>query len=364
MKMKLLSAVLLLVSFGALGILSGAVPVMAEDTEPSAETVVTVTPTSEAEPIPTAPPSPSPESIETLMTAEIPETAQLPEGTTPPVTWSPEPVITPEPVAEIVALAAADLWEPEAEVISTTITASSPLDNDTAYDVDVAALWSPELNVTLSPDGYQVLIIHTHATEAYTPDGDDRYEATDDYRTTDTAHSVVRVGQALADALEAYGINVLHDTALYDYPGYNGSYARSGAAIEEYLAAYPGISIVIDLHRDALGDADTIYKTITSAAGETAAQIMFVMGSDVNLYHPNWRENLQLAMGMQALVEARYEHLTRPTILCDYRYNQQLTTGSLLMEVGTAGNTLQEAITAVELFADVIGPVLADRIAV
>ena len=62
----------------------------------------------------------------------------------------------------------------------------------------------------------------------------------------------VRVGDALAEALEAYGLHVLHCTTLFDYPDYTGAYTRSGAAVEEYLAAYPGIRIVIDLQRDAL----------------------------------------------------------------------------------------------------------------
>ncbi len=335
LKVKLLSVLLLLISFGGLGILSGAIPVMAENA------VTAGSPSAETSP----PPSLSPTQTPVTTAASGP---------------TPEPSPAPTEATESTATPLIDAWEPDAAVVATTITSDSPLDNDTGYEVDAQAMLSQDLNITLEPDGYHVLIIHTHSTEAYTPDGDDQYEATDAYRTTDPEHSVIRVGEALAEALEAYGIHVLHDTGLYDYPSYNGSYARSGAAVEEYLAAYPDIALVIDLHRDAIGDEDMIYKTVSGGA----AQIMFVMGSDVNLEHPNWRKNLQTALSLQGLVTRQFDSLMRPTTLCPYRYNQQLSPGSLLMEVGTSGNTLQEAVTAVQLFAEAVGPALAARILV
>jgi len=193
-------------------------------------------------------------------------------------------------------------------------------------------------------------------------DGDDSYVQTDSYRTTDIQPSVVRVGEELKTALEAYGLQVLHDTNFYDYPSYTGSYARSGAAVTAYLAQYPSISLVIDLHRDALGTESTIYKTVTDVQGTTAAQIMFVMGTDENLYHPHWQENLKLALKLQNATAALYPELMRPIELSSYRYNEQLTTGSMLMEVGTSGNTLQEALEAVRLFAKAAGPVLASLV--
>lgn len=339
MKLKIVNAVLLLLCFGWLAALSGAVPVLAEQTVAE-----------EAPDLPAA--SGPPETVEPA-SSEPPAAIETPEPTgTPPIDTPPtEETPPPSPVPE------ADI-----AVIATTLTSDELIDNNTYYNIDPPALLEEDLDLTLNPGGYQVLIIHTHATEAYTPEGEDIYEPSDEYRTADTAYSVVRVGQELATALEAYGISVLHDAALYDYPSYNGSYVRSGTAIEEYLAAYPGISLVIDLHRDALGDDSRIYKTVTQAEGVQAAQIMFVMGTDINLDYPNWQENLKLALTLQTTVQDRYETLMRPTTVCDYRYNQQLTTGSLLMEVGTAGNTLQEAIYAVKLFADAVGPLLASRI--
>lgn len=332
---KLIGAAALLLCFAALAIPSGAIPAMSD-----AAAEATVPPTAAPADPPRTSPSPSPTRA-------------------PAMTLAPELIYEPEAAA---ADGPVTVTNDGTQIIATTITDEDMLDNDTYYDVDAAALLQEGIALSLPREGYQILIVHTHATEAYTQEADDPYEATDAYRTTDAGHSVVRVGEELAAALEAYGLNVLHCTTVFDYPSYNGSYVRSGAAIEEYLQAYPGIRIVIDLHRDAIGDGDTMYKTMANIDGVYAAQMLFVMGSDVNLEHPYWRENLKLALTLQQAANERYGTLMRPTNLCAYRYNQQLTAGSLLLEVGTAGNTLSEAISAVRLFAETAGPVLASYI--
>ena len=43
--------------------------------------------------------------------------------------------------------------------------------------------------------------------------------------------------------------------------------------------------------------------------------------------------------------------LMRPMTLRNSNYNQHLTTGSMLVEIGTAGNSLDEALRAARLFA-------------
>ena len=248
---------------------------------------------------------------------------------------------------------------PDDRLLTTTITGSSLLDNETYYDIDEDALLAEAHRLPLPSEGVQILIVHTHTTEAYRPTAEDPYDDEGDCRTTDPAHSVVRVGDALAEALARYGLRVAHDTTIHDDPSYSGSYARSGETVEGWLAQESGIALIIDLHRDALCDGDVTYKTLADIDGTEAAQLMFVMGSDVNLDHPNWRENLGVALTLHRAVAERYPTLMRPTLLCDNRYNQQLSPGALLLEVGTSGNTLAEAIEGVERFAEVIGPILA-----
>ena len=292
-----------------------------------------------------------------VLAGAIPVTARAdPSGETSGDSVPPIPAATPAPASYGSDESSAP------RMIATTITGDSMVDNDTYYDVDPEALLEEDIPLSLPADGPQVLILHTHATEAYTPEPGESYDGAEDYRTTDPENSVLRVGEELARVLTDCGLQVIHDTTLHDYPSYNGSYARSGATAEEYLAAYPGIRVIIDLHRDALGDGERIYKTLADIDGTEAAQLMFVMGTDVNLEHPLWRENLKLALGLQEAVQARYPTLMRPVVLCDCRYNQQLTPGCLLLEVGTAGNTLEEALTGVRLFGEIAGPFLAERI--
>ena len=235
------------------------------------------------------------------------------------------------------------------------------IENRPGLDLDVAALAQAQLTLDLPEEGPQVLIVHTHGSEAYTPDGTDTYVATGECRTTDTEKSVVRVGDEIAKVLTEMGLTVVHDTGLYDYPEYNGAYDRSLAAVEDWLAQYPTIQVVLDVHRDALiGSDGTVYKPITTINGEKCAQVMLVMGSNALYDHPGWLENLALAVQVQKEMNTLWPTLARPIGLRENRYNQQTAPGAMLVEVGSHGNTLQEALAAARMFARALGAVLLE----
>jgi len=219
--------------------------------------------------------------------------------------------------------------------------------------IDVAALFGEPLSLKLQ-GAPQILIIHTHSTECYSSNENDIYTETDTSHTLNTNYNVVRVGDELEDALTEKGFSVMHDRGVYDFPSYTGSYSRSLTAVESYLKLYPSIKIVIDVHRDALMDAEgNIYRTSAEINGKTSAQIMLVVGTGENgLSNPHWKENLKLAFRLQAAMNTKYKGLTRPISISSERYNQHVSEGSLLMEVGCNGNTLEEALYAVRLFAD------------
>ncbi|MFB0921196.1 MAG: stage II sporulation protein P, partial [Oscillospiraceae bacterium] len=127
------------------------------------------------------------------------------------------------------------------------------------------------------------------------------------------------------------------------------------------LKKYPSISVVLDVHRDAIGDSDVVYKTVAEADGKSCAQFMLLVGTGENgLEHPNWKENLKFALYLQSAVVAKYPSLPRPIALKKERYNQHLSTGYLILEVGSSGNTLSEALNAVRLFADAAAPALKE----
>ena len=226
--------------------------------------------------------------------------------------------------------------------------------------LDPAALSEP-YDAGLTDEAPQILIIHTHGSEAYTPvDGSDVVWSSE-HRTTDSRYNVVGIGDEMAQVFAQAGISVLHDRNMYDYPQYSGAYDRSLAAIQQHLKEYPSIRFVLDIHRDAIEDsAGNEYKVVSVIEEQgTAAQLSLVIGSSAGgLSHPRWMENLKLAVALQEHMLTQYPTLMRPMLLRSSRYNQHTTTGSLLVEVGAAGNSPGEAILAARLFARSMAEVL------
>ena len=238
------------------------------------------------------------------------------------------------------------------DVSGYTVLGRTYISNSTEYELSLQDL-QMDFSAELTGEMPQILIIHTHGSEAYTPpDGTDPVWS-GEYRTTDSRYNVVKVGDEMAEVLGDAGISVLHDRTLYDYPSYTGAYDRSLAAIQSYLTQYPSIQFILDVHRDAVADAQgNQYKVVSESEEGTAAQLTLVVGSDGSgLSHPKWMENLRLAVALQNEVLAEHPTLMRPLLLRNSRYNQHATTGSLLIEVGAAGNSPEEEALAGRLFA-------------
>lgn len=178
----------------------------------------------------------------------------------------------------------------------------------------------------------------------YTPSGN--------FRTTDLDKSVVRVGTELTNYLTKKGFNVTHNKTYHDYPAYSGSYSRSLETIQNLLVG-EDTQIVIDLHRDAVGSSSS-YAPRVKIDDKYAAQMMFVIGTDGGgLEHPNWRQNLKIAVKIQEKANEMYPGLFRPIIIRNSRYNQHLTTGSSIIEVGATGNTLDQCILSMQCLANI-----------
>ena len=277
----------------------------------------------------------------------------------------------PEPIREEVVTPAPASTDRDNGVPARTLVPASPdgytvvgsvyISNGTDHVLDTAALAAGDFDASLTEAEPQVLILHTHGSESYTLPPGESYVASGDHRTTDTTCNVVRVGDEMAEVFGLAGISVLHDRTLYDYPSYAGSYDRSLVAIQNYLKQYPSIRFILDVHRDAIEDGQgNQYKVVSAIDGEgTAAQLSIVVGSDGSgLTHPNWIENLRLAVAIQENILAKYPTLMRPVLLRNSRYNQHATAGSLLVEVGSAGNSPEEAVLAGRLFAERMAEVL------
>lgn len=234
------------------------------------------------------------------------------------------------------------------------------LGNETSYSVNIDEMLASAPSIDMSVSGPKVLVIHTHATEAYSPEGSTVYDITAGDRSQNLDENVVRVGKTLCNIFNSKGIATIHDTNLHDYPSFNGSYAHSLAAIEDYLKQYPSIQVVFDIHRDSIVYSDnTKAKPLTQINGKDAAQLMFVVGTDEKgLYHPDWRENLKTAIHFQNAINQKYPTLMRHINLRQERFNGHTTHGSMIIETGSSGNTLSEAEYGLSLAAECIADYL------
>lgn len=316
-----------------------------------------------------------------------PSQSPAPAATASPVTSAtpqPEPAAeeqpapTPETTATPMPSAAPEIENPGAIRAETFAQGSGDgyislgagsIRNLTQYsDADLrAAVTTPSLpfDVEVNSDEPQVLILHTHATETYQTWPDLVYDPDFTARTQNTALNMCVVGEQMAQVLNAAGINTLHDTTLHDSPSYTESYDRSYATTQAYLEKYPSIKVVLDVHRDAIEDSDgTRVKPLCTVDGEETAQVMIIAGCDngSSISLPNWRLNLRFAAAWEEAMESRTPGLTRP-VMCAYRYyNQDLTTGSLLIEIGGHANTVAEAVRAGQYAAEALAVLLGGHL--
>lgn len=247
-------------------------------------------------------------------------------------------------------------WIPEAKLpeFSAEDLQRVSMDYDCALRPDLEELLKMPLDWNLKGAEPAVLILHTHTTESYAK-GTDDYTESASYRTLEEAHNMLSIGQTVAEILTEAGITVIHDRQIHDYPSYNGSYVHSRSSTEKILEENPGICLILDLHRDALETEGKQMRTLTQVEGETAAQLMMVVGTDVSRQnHKNWKENLALALKLHVLLERENPGIMRPVNLRSQRFNQDLSTGALLIEVGAAGNTRKEALLTARKLAEAI----------
>lgn len=215
---------------------------------------------------------------------------------------------------------------------------------------------APDLDV--NTDEPVVLIYHTHTSESFLPEAD-WYDKNYPLRCADPSKSIVAVGDAICAALAERGISSVHDCTVHDDP-YTGAYYRSEKTILEALRTYPSIRLVLDIHRDGIGNSDgSLPAPVATIDGRSAAQFMIISGCESEMYDmPDYLENFKLACLIQNCAEERYPTLSRP-ILFDYRnYNQNLSTGALLIEVGSHGNSLDEVVYTGKLLGNVLADVV------
>lgn len=239
------------------------------------------------------------------------------------------------------------------------------ISNNTGLKVDLAKQLkiAPDIKFKAKSDkaNPQVLIVHTHATECYYDRPASAYSSKWPVKSRDNGKNMISVGNVFAQTLEKAGIGVIHDTTQYDKDAYSGSYERCRTATENMLKKYPSICVVLDLHRDSITyDSGTKLRPIAQINGKTAAQIMICTGSNSGKVtgYDNWMSNFRFAVRLQKACETKYKGLARPMYFVSKKYNHDLCSGSLLIEIGSEANALEEAKYSASLCADALIDVL------
>lgn len=232
--------------------------------------------------------------------------------------------------------------------------------NNTDYNLDIGAALKKDLGFKIEKNKkVQVLIYHTHTSESFI-DCDVGYYYSDYYpRTKDTRYNITQVGDEIEKQLKKAGIGVVHDKTSHD-DSYTGSYSRSRITVNKYLKKYPDIKVTLDIHRDSIGSDTYKVKPTFEYKGKKGAQIMILTGYDGEDYFnfPKWNYNLRFALKLQKMCETKYSGMTRPLDFGNFAYNMNVNTGSLLIEVGADGNTLEEAKYSGELLGKALSQVL------
>ena len=236
--------------------------------------------------------------------------------------------------------------------------------NTNKTEIDIGKKLSQKLPLSVDREKPAVLIYHTHTTETYQLIDRDFYAQGHLSRSNDKAVNMVRVGKAVAEEIEKQGFKVIHHTEIYDNP-YSGAYYRSEDAVEKILEENPSVVITLDLHRDAIQD-DYGVKTKPTAVinGKKAAQIMIITGCQEEgngiTDLPEWEINLTFALKLQQSMESTFPGLTRPVFFCARSYNMGLTPCSLLVEMGTDANTLDEAVYSGKMLGRALSLILEE----
>lgn len=227
--------------------------------------------------------------------------------------------------------------------------------NETGFKIDITKLLNEPLKLAPDKKGPKILIYHTHTTESFLKSAEEIGKSNTPSRTTNNKYNVVRIGDALINNLKKYSIDVLHNTTIHD-SDYNSSYVKSLNTLTSYVDKYPSLKIAIDLHRDAASEGKL--RPVKKINGKNFAEIMFVIGTDAKLNNPKWRENLKLAIQVQARLNEICPGIAKPIYVSKNRYNQHLINGSVIVEIGGDGNVIDECIRSTSYLAEALNDVI------
>ena len=226
-----------------------------------------------------------------------------------------------------------------------------------AKELDAGKLLKKNMKIRKDGSKPKILIYHTHSQEAFK-----------DSKEGDKKTSIVGMGNILTKELnDTYRIPTMHHEGVYDLIGgkmdRSRAYQLAEVKVRKILKKHPSIEVVIDLHRDGVGNNTHL---VTSIDGKQTGQIMFFNGlsrtkknGDIAyLKNPYIQDNLAFSMQMQLAAAKKYPGFTRRIYLKSYRYNMHLIPKYLLIEAGAQTNTVKEMQRSMKVLADLLDTVV------
>ncbi len=230
--------------------------------------------------------------------------------------------------------------------------------------LDIKQILSEPLELSVDKSKPAVLIFHSHTSEGYEMIEREWYAQGYTARTNDENRNIVRVGTEIADYLEKSGYTVIHDKTIHD-KSYSDSYSKSRKTVAKHLEEHPEIKIVLDIHRDSMSqnNGDKI-KPINTIEGKKAAQLMIITGAEEGKVKdfPDWEYNLRFAVHLQNKCETMFPGLMRPLLFSQRKYNMDMTHFSLLIEMGSEANTLDEACYSGRMLASALASLMDEYV--
>ncbi|MGE5612827.1 MAG: stage II sporulation protein P [Bacillota bacterium] len=267
---------------------------------------------------------------------------------------------TPTDPLQPISSIAYEVEEEDDEGKSDTVAADKiVVKNFTNYKIDIEKLLREPIKLDFSRKGPKVLVYHTHTSESYVLKESDLGKKGVPSFNSDPRYNVVRVGEELARHLKKYGIETLHNGTVHDKVR-NAAYGVSIDTLNSYKKSHPSIKVFIDVHRDASAESKPKLRLTKKINGKNAAQIMFVVGTDGILPHPEWKENLKFVLRLQQKLNEKYPGLARPVWVVGKRYNQQISNQAILVEIGGDGNLLSECLESTKYLAEVLNDVMME----
>lgn len=198
----------------------------------------------------------------------------------------------------------------------------------------------PISQITSSGQSKKIGIYMTHNDESYLD--------ADGTSSVYGAGGIHDVAKKLVKNLNGMGIETVFSENLH-IPHDSGAYSRSAVTAKKMLKEND-LDAIFDIHRDGVSRVNYA----VTYGGKERCKVKIVVGQA----NPNKEENLKFALYLMSVAESVYPWLFTDVYFAKGNYNQDLTSKSLLFEMGTHTIEKELVLETTAYLADVINTTL------